>query len=1290
MGQSSLDSSSMTTTHHAPLNNTIRSNVLYSLRANGTSNTMNDDVNRKDSFGISTLHRAVANNNLDLVKQLLGHPKLDVNDKDLESGWTALHRALYLGHLRIALLLIQHKNINMTIEDKDRNTAIDLCQATLPVSLKVGPCPGDALYTWGSNSNFTLGHNDGDDRKQPELVKFPYQTNTITFPRVKSAKPILYQMSMSKFHTAIATSEPGFTAKIWGFGTNGRLGSDRKMQLSPAPVSGIPGNVVSTALGRDHTIFVTAKGEVYTLGSNKYGQLGYALEAPKNGQDPIQYSPKRVVLTITRLKIVGAAASRWHSAVHTDSELFTFGFNFGQLGYERKGDIQLGPRKVASIPPGNIIQVVASDSATACLMSSNEVVVFHKYAYHKVAFSLNPFPDWFTSQVMYSMSTNNHPQKIACSENKFGMMTVWGDIHVWSYPEVDPGITLGSLPPNQFASSIAQPEKPRRVWTCGGERTHAIDFALGQNGSVIMLTKGGHVYIGTNKGSSLGRNVKWQRIPHLDRVVRVYANPSGAWAALRSESALTPVIIRPGRLDSDLEQSLSQFHLYNNNEKNCGTSTEPIVYDDDDGDEASEAEANPWKIDSRGWLDIERSWDYDVVPLLDSTAESCNIGGTTVSGSHLFDVELEAGKRTLGAHRIVLAARSPALCRVFVETPRIATTIGSLVSIEPTKIDYNQRILYTIMLKVEFATAVLLLQFLYSDRFDPFWDALDLPKSIKQYALKVRQELYHLALELSLPTLQAALQYSFTHTCSPSLSKNMAQVILNPIKYQGLADVRLLLKHGESMDLHQMILGHRSPFFNAMFVRTNEWIRARQGPRRLPEGSSTQNDQLLEVNMTHMGLEAMTIVVNYIYTDCGPELFDNTEKDDISELLQLVIDVLQIADELLMDRLKEICENVLGEQVRAKTVVAFLEIALMYSAESLQTTCLNYLCHNIEMVLDQRWLEDVDGDVLELVEKTLKGKQDSFMPFIRSGGHLPDPEKVERVRQQVKLDGYNHFLPRGTYKPDVHHSRQNHDRESEQARIASQVVAHEFAALLPSQSTPIPSQIRSTTSSQVLEDLHTRNMAQRQQQPYALPYGGGVTGWPTLTDSATLDLKDIPQLARRKTNWDHVPTMEGTRLSEDGTETVLSEGLSVKPSFREIQDQEQRQGQNSSIRVISASSPVANPKASKMSQKERRKLLQQQQPLPVLEQPQSSQTASITPVWGKVASTNVTDSVVGGAGGSSMVQRHGISNGPNSGLITNTPSLLDIQQNELSIFRAQSKEIPRVAVATSKPLKETM
>lgn len=359
------------------------------------------------------------------------------------------------------------------------------------------------------------------------------------------------------------------------------------------------------------------------------------------------------------------------------------------------------------------------------------------------------------------------------------------------------------------------------------------------------------------------------------------ANPSGAWAALRSESSLTPVHIRKGYLGADLEQSLSQFHLYQMNEKNQGGTLNKIVAgnsDDDDGEEDDDpkAEPNPWRINAQGWVNIDQSWDFDLVPLLAQVASSTSTLGNSVSGSHLFDVEVQAGKRCLGAHRIILAARSPAFRQAFVENASSRSAVGSLVIVEPLS-DLSQGRLYTVHLKVELATAVLLLQFLYSDRIDPFWDAFDLPKPNKPSSFKIRQELYHLALELGLPTLQAALQYSFTHTCSPSLSVNLAQVLDNGTLFNGLSDVKLMLKDGFSMNAHQVILGHRSPFFNAMFVRTNEWIRDRQGQRRLPPGrgaSEVEDSHILSVDMKHMSFESIQLALRYIYSDCGPEMFD--------------------------------------------------------------------------------------------------------------------------------------------------------------------------------------------------------------------------------------------------------------------------------------------------------------------------------------------------------------------------------------------------------------------------------
>lgn len=47
-------------------------------------------------------------------------------------------------------------------------------------------------------------------------------------------------------------------------------------------------------------------------------------------------------------------------------------------------------------------------------------------------------------------------------------------------------------------------------------------------------------------------------------------------------------------------------------------------------------------------------------------------------------------------------------------------------------------------------------------------------------------------------------------------------------------------------------------------------------------------------------------------------MLDIVEKDEMDDLIEVVLNVLQIADEWLMDRLKDICEQVLGEQGKSQ------------------------------------------------------------------------------------------------------------------------------------------------------------------------------------------------------------------------------------------------------------------------------------------------------------------------------------------------------------------------------------
>jgi inhibitor of Bruton tyrosine kinase len=62
------------------------------------------DVNARDSLGRTPLHLASAMtepSSAEYVRMLLKCPGINVNLPDRESGWTALHRAMYIGNLGV-------------------------------------------------------------------------------------------------------------------------------------------------------------------------------------------------------------------------------------------------------------------------------------------------------------------------------------------------------------------------------------------------------------------------------------------------------------------------------------------------------------------------------------------------------------------------------------------------------------------------------------------------------------------------------------------------------------------------------------------------------------------------------------------------------------------------------------------------------------------------------------------------------------------------------------------------------------------------------------------------------------------------------------------------------------------------------------------------------------------------------------------------------------------------------------------------------------------------------------
>lgn len=102
------------------------------------------------------LHLAAASNTpqaYQFFQMLLRSPNISVNLQDYESGYTALHRALYAGNIRAARGLLSRSDTDVSLTDREGLTAFDLYNGTVD-----GTNPpsdpdtvGTDLYVWGVN-----------------------------------------------------------------------------------------------------------------------------------------------------------------------------------------------------------------------------------------------------------------------------------------------------------------------------------------------------------------------------------------------------------------------------------------------------------------------------------------------------------------------------------------------------------------------------------------------------------------------------------------------------------------------------------------------------------------------------------------------------------------------------------------------------------------------------------------------------------------------------------------------------------------------------------------------------------------------------------------------------------------------------------------------------------------------------------------------------------------------------------------------------------------------------------
>nr|CAD7404847.1 unnamed protein product [Timema cristinae] len=877
-----------------------------------------------DVQGRTALHVAASCGRRGVVHWLIKNKGANINARDIESGYTPLHRSVFYGQIHVATELIE-LGANMSVMDYDDLTPLDHAMKDrlrfVEYSLS-GPCE---VYVWGTNTNYTLGTGGGANRTCPELLdSFRKQGVSVK------------QVAMHKFHS-VFVSHDGRVFSC-GHGQGGRLGLDseqafltpRQVRLVNNSTTGIPEVCVQASVGRDHTVLLTETGMVLTCGLNAHHQLGHS------PPPPFLLVPRPLPQKVIKAAgpVSGICAARFHTVVWSPSGLLTFGLNAGPIG-----PLKDPRREVSSLnhKDCHITHVAASDGATVVVVKKGDIYLLHEYQCRKIASrQLNVAQVGVIGGTLDSQLDASTLMDRGGEQLRVAVLTKTGKLLLWQ------------------ESSL---QLTRCIFTLNRLLIFT-DLVLTRH-HLLLVTKDGEVFQGEVK----------QRKPRKQ--------PQDSAASL-SKSPLAGAFNKPSAFHDFLEKDDCEVVML---KKLPHIHRAVSVTADLKGRNFAVIQSHP----KASLLEVPQ------IETSNMRQHMMNLLHEAHPDDAIHDVEFQVGPTlcTFPAHRFMISSRSEPLAKMISEcsggdkVPKV-----KLPSVHP---EIFERIL----------------TFIYTNSCDllrPGTCSIRIPKSNNIKTSLTKNDDMLLENERSLESLSAFAVYSsesvgkkvkskqkkvstvksqdeenVCSVCDPvrlaqeaakkfglstlhkklegvrfengaivsktNRSSQPANLSLDRNKHRELYDVTIHSKEGRELRAHKCVLAARLEYFNNMFG--GGWAE------------TSNSSKPLIIPIPYNILEA---VVGFLYQDEAAAV-------QASEDLEFVCDVLAVADQLFVERLKEVCEAALGGLVTLKNVAQLLELSGAYNADQLKRCCMQYICLNLPAVLEARSLEIVSENLLEDLSK---------------------------------------------------------------------------------------------------------------------------------------------------------------------------------------------------------------------------------------------------------------------------------------------------------------------------------
>ncbi|XP_064411625.1 inhibitor of Bruton tyrosine kinase-like isoform X2 [Latimeria chalumnae] len=875
----------------------------------------------KDHLGRSALHIAASCGKKGVVDWLLEVKGADPSVKDKESGWTALHRSIFYGHIDCAMVLLKHGS-GLLVQDKEGLTALDLAMKDRPAHVVFRNSDPTEVYTWGNNINFTLGHGSQQSKHHPELVDL--------FPRTGV---YIKQVVLCKFHSVFLSQK----GQIYtcGHGQGGRLGhGDEQTYLIPRMVDGLISHRCSqVAAAKDHTVVLTEDGYVYTFGLNTFHQLGI-VPPPASSNLPRQVHSKN----LKGRTVIGVAAGRFHTVLWTREAVYTMGLNGGQLGYllDPNGEKCIAaPRQVSALHHKDITisLAAASDGATVCVTEKGDVYLLTDYQCKKLASKqLNIRKVLVTGGFLDHRTDPQVLQEGGGEKVCILALDAAGRVFCW----------------RSATSSVKQCR-----WAYG-RQVFMSDVALSKNG-LMFITKEGEGFTGQWTGDAKRNSEKKEDVSNLlnSPVLHFNTESNDAYERIRLEKLLSVHRAVSVTMDSNGRN----FAVLQSDPKTC-------LYE------------IPMVSSSTFTEDFSR--------LLCEAEEMDSI----------HDVTFRVGSKTFPAHKYILAMRSDYFRKVFFpegvrsEPPDICQVQEDAVHCDSYVLEKVHPEMFAYVLQFVYTDTCDLLtpgykpQTLLKEKTEDYQDCLitnlqrinfheklngksayevyrnqELDANSKKQKTKskntkkgkgVSEEvnsikmLQGIARKFGLGNLSARLDGVKLENGKISIvhKKSGNKLKFNQKKCSFLCAVRLRSEDGKEFPCHKCVLCARLEYFHSML--SSSWIEA---------SCCTALDMPIHS-------EILQVILDYIYTDEAPAI-----KESLN--IEFVCNVLVVADQLLISRLKEMCEVAITEKLTLKNAAELLEFASMYNADQLKLSCLQFIGLNMAALLEARALDILSDEVLK-------------------------------------------------------------------------------------------------------------------------------------------------------------------------------------------------------------------------------------------------------------------------------------------------------------------------------------